>query len=83
MYLITFYTSYVFILYILIYIYNYNIIKIICKKKKKDRLADKPVQTTHLSLRIKTDKGEKVQLILGPMFGPHDPQTRDPFYTSI
>ena len=66
--LITFYTSYVFILYILKYACNYNIIEMIVKKKKKKegRLVGKLVQVhtgpyaTYLSLHIKMNKGEEI-----------------------
>ena len=75
--MITFYIFYVFILYILISTYNYNIIKIIYKKK--DRLASKseparakPAQATHLSSRTKTSKEKKIWPALGPAW-PMDP----------
>ena len=48
MYLITFYNFNIFMLYILKYIYNYNIIKMICKHKKREiggRPVDRPVFT--------------------------------------
>ena len=52
------------------YTYNYNIIKMIYKKKK-----DKLVQTTRLSLHIKIDKGEEVRPTLGPTSSPHGLRT--------
>ena len=51
------------------YIYNYNIIKMICKKKKKGKLEGKPGPTRANRLSLHTKRARKRKF--RPRSGPH------------
>ena len=57
--MITFYTYYIFILYILIYICNYNIVRMICEKGKEDKPAGKHAPTRTHTHTLKRTMGKK------------------------